>query len=164
MWELDYKESWAPKTWSFELWCWRRLLRVPWTARRSNQSILLEISPEYSLEGLMLQLNAAAETPILWPPDVKKVTHLNVAHFKRPWCWEWLKVGGEGDDRGWDGWMVSPTQWTWVWVSSKSWWWTGKPGVTAVHGVAKSWTQLSDGTELKWNTGLGNPSPPTVPT
>ena len=56
MWELDYKESWAPRTDAFELWCWRRLLRVPWTARRSNQSILKEISPEYSLEGLMLKL------------------------------------------------------------------------------------------------------------
>ena len=56
MWELDYKESWAPKNWCFELWCWRRLLRVPWTAKRSNQSWLKEISTEYSLEGLMLKL------------------------------------------------------------------------------------------------------------
>ena len=69
---------------ALELRYWRRLFTVSWTARRSNQSILKEINPEYSLEGLMLQLNAAAETPILWPPDVKKVTHLNVAHFKRP--------------------------------------------------------------------------------
>ena len=67
MWELDHKESWVPKNWCFELWCWRRPLRVPWTARRSNQSILKEISPEYSLEGLMLKL----KTPILWPPDAK---------------------------------------------------------------------------------------------
>ena len=66
MWELDHKERWAPNCWCFGMWCWRRLLRVPWTARKSNQSILKEISPEYSLEGLML-----AETPILWPPDVK---------------------------------------------------------------------------------------------
>ena len=66
MWELDYKESWGQRTDAFELWCWRRLLRVPWAARRSNQSILKEISPEYSLEGLMLKL-----IPILWPPDVK---------------------------------------------------------------------------------------------
>ena len=67
MWELDYKESWAPKNWCFELWCWRRLLRAPWTPRRSEQSILRDISPEFSLEGLILKL----ETPILWPPDAK---------------------------------------------------------------------------------------------
>ena len=67
-------------------------------------------------------------------------------HWKRPWCWEGLTVGGEGEDRGWDCWMSSPTQWTWIWVSSGSWWWTGKPGM--LHGVAKSWIQLSDWTEL----------------
>ena len=83
---------------AFELWCWRRLLRVLWTAKRSNQSILKEISPEYSLEGLMLKLT--------W---CKKLTH-----WKRPWCWERLRAGGEGDDRGWDGWMTSPNWWTWV--------------------------------------------------
>ena len=101
---------------AFELWWWRRLLRVPWTARRSNQSILKEISPEYSLERLMLRLKL--QYLATW---CKELTH-----WKRPWCWERLKVRGEGDDRGWDGWMASPTQWTWVWVSSRSWWWTGK--------------------------------------
>ena len=83
---------------AFELWCWRRLLRVPWTARRSNQFILKEINPENSLEGLTLKLK-------LW-----SFGHL----MQRPWCWERLKVGGEGSDRGWDGWMASPTRWTWV--------------------------------------------------
>ena len=101
MWELDYKESWA-----FELRCWRRLLRVPWTARRSNQSILKEISPEYSLEVLMSKLK------------LQYFGHLMPrTNWKRPWCWERLKAGGEEDDRGWDGWMASPTQWTWVWVA-----------------------------------------------
>ena len=90
-------------------WCWRRLLRVPWTARRSNQSILKEISPGCSLEGLMLKL----KTPSTLATWCKELTHL-----KRPWCWEILKAGGEGDDRGGDGWMVSPTLWTWVWVDS----------------------------------------------
>ena len=81
---------------AFELWCWRRLLRVPWTARRSNQSILKEISPEYSLEGLMLKLK------------LQYFGHLmgRVDSWKRPWCWEGLGAGGEGDDRGWDGWML----------------------------------------------------------
>ena len=88
----------------FELWWWRRLLGVPWTSSRSNQSILKEISPEYSLEGLMLKLNS--NTFATW---CEKQTH-----WKRPWCWERLKVGGEGDDRGWDVWMASSTQWTWV--------------------------------------------------
>ena len=99
---------------AFELWCWRRLLRVPWTARRSNQSILKEISPEY------WNFNTLA----IW---CKELTHL-----KRPQCWERMKA--EGDDRGWDGWMASPTGWTWVWASSGSWWWTGKPGVLQSMG------------------------------
>ena len=96
---------------AFGLWCWRRLLRLPWTARRSSQSILKEISSEYSLEGLMLEL----KLPILWPPHTKNWL----------WCWERLKAGGKGDDRGWDHWMASPSQWTWIWASSGRWWRTG---------------------------------------
>ena len=118
-------ESWTIKkaehrrTDSFELWCWRRLLRVPWTARRSNQYIPKEISPEYSLEGLMLKLK------------LQYFGHLmqELTHLKRPWCWGRLRAGGEEDDRGWDGWMASPTWWTWIWMESRSWWWTGRPGV-----------------------------------
>ena len=92
---------------AFELWCWRRLLKAPWTARRLNQSIPKEISPEYSLEGLMLKL--------------QYLGHLSeeLTHWKRPWCWERLKAGREEDNRGWDSWMASPTQWTWVWASSR---------------------------------------------
>ena len=98
---------------AFELWCWRRLLRIPWTARRSNQSILKEISPEYSLEGLMLKLKLRYFGHLMrWTEEL--------THWKRSWCWERLKAGGEGDDRGWDGWMASRTQWTWVWASSGS--------------------------------------------
>ena len=96
---------------AFELWCWRRLLRVPWTARRSNQSILKEISPGCTLEGLMLRLK------------LQYFGHLKceeLTHSKKPWCWQRLKAGGERDDREWDGWMASPTQWTWVWASSGS--------------------------------------------
>ena len=102
-----------------ELWCWRRLLRVPWTARRSNQSILKEISPEYSLEGLMLKLKLQYFGHLMWRTN----------SFERPWCWERLKAGGERDDKGQDCWMASSTQWTWVWVNSGCWWWTGRPGV-----------------------------------
>ena len=136
-------ESWTiqkaecRRTDAFELWCWRRLLRVPWTARRSNQSILKEISPGFSWEGLMLK------------PKLQYFGHLTqrTSHWKSPWCWERLKVGGEGDDRGWDGWMASLTRWTWVWVNSRSWWWTGRPSLL-FHGVARSQTRLSDWTEL----------------
>ena len=123
---------------AFELWCWRRLLRVPWTARRSSQSILKEISPECSLEGVMLKLNS--NTLATWCEGL--------THLKRPWCWERLKAGGKGDDRGWDGWMASPTQWTWVWVNSGSWWWTGRPGMLqsmVSQKVGHNWV-----TELNW--------------
>ena len=96
---------------AFDLWCRRRLLRVPWTARRSKQSILKEISPEYSLEGLILS----------WNCNTLATRCEELTHWKRPWCWERLNAGGEGDDRGWDGCMASPTQWTWVWVSPRSW-------------------------------------------
>jgi len=104
---------------AFELWCWRRLLRVLWTTRRSNQSILKEISPGCSLEGMMLKLKL----------QYLATSCKELNHWKRLWCWEGLGAGGEGDDRGWDGWMASPTRWTWVWVDSGSWWWTGRPGV-----------------------------------
>ena len=126
---------------AFEMWCWRRLLRVPWTARRSNQSILKEISPEYSLEGLMLRLK------------LQYFGHLmeELTNLKRPWGWERLRVGGEGVDRGWDGWMALPILWTWVWASFRSWWWTGKPGV--LRSMSKRFRHywVSEMTELKVN-------------
>ena len=121
MWELDHKDSWAPKNWCFELWWWRRLFRVPWTARRSNQSILKEISPEYSLKGLMRKLK-----PQYFGCLMQRAQ-------KRPWCWERLKAGGE-EDRGRDGWMAPPRQWTWVWASSRRLWRTGKPGMLQFMG------------------------------
>ena len=138
-------ESWTTKkaesqrTDAFELWCWRRLLRVPWTARRSNQSILKEISPEYSLEGLMLN----------WNPNTLATWCEELTHWKRPWCWERLKAGREGDSRGWDHWMASLTRWIWIWASSGSWWWTGKPGMLQsmwLQRVRYNWE-----TELKVN-------------
>ena len=98
-----------------ELWYWRRLLRVPWTARRSSQSILNEISPEYSLVGPSWSWNSNILTT--WCEEL--------AHWKRLCYWERLKAGGEGDDRGRDSWKSSLTRWTWVWANSGSWWWTG---------------------------------------
>ena len=122
---------------AFELWCWRRLLRVPWTARRSNQSILKEISPGCSLEELLLKLKLQYSGHLMWRVD----------SLKKTWCWEGLWAGGEGDDRGWDGWMTSLTRWTWVWVDSRSWWWTGRPSVLRFMGsqrVGHDWaTELN---------------------
>ena len=123
---------------AFELWCWRRLLRVPWTAKRSNQSILKEISLYILWKDCCWSYNST--TMATWCEEL--------THWKRPWCWERLKVGGEGDNRGWGGWMASPTRWTWVWVGSGSWWWTGKPGVLQSVGsqrVGHDWaTELTE--------------------
>ena len=123
---------------ALELWCWRRLLRVPWTTRRSKQSILKEIIPEYSLERLTLKLKFQYFDYLMW----------RITHWKRPWCWERLKARGQEDSRGWDCWMESPTWWTWVWASSRSWWWTGKPDMLQSMGsqrVRHDWA-----TELNW--------------
>ena len=126
---------------AFELWFWRRFLRVPWTARRSNQSILKEISPGCSLEGLILKLKLQYFGCLMWRVDsLEKTLMLGGIGDRR---------GGEGDNRGWDGWMASLTRWTWVWVNSGSWWWTGRPGVLWFMGsqrVRHDWV-----TELNWN-------------
>ena len=128
-------ESWTAKKAerqridAFELWwCWR-LLRVSWTARRSNQSILKEKDRCWS-----------------WNSNTLATWCKELTQWKRPWCWEGLGAG-EGDKRGWDGWITSPTRWAWVWVNSGSWWWTGRPGVLRFMGsqrVRHNWV-----TELK---------------
>ena len=138
MWELDYKESCAKELMLLNCGVGEDSLRIPWTARRSNHSILKEISPEYSLEGLMLKLKL--HYLATWCEEL--------TYLKSPWCWERLKLGAEGDDRGWNGWMASPTQWTWVWVGSRSWWWTGRPSMLQSMGsqrVGHDWV-----TELNW--------------
>ena len=84
-----------------------------------------------------------------WHSNTLAASRVELTHWKRPWCRERLKAWGEGDDRGWDGWMASPTRWTWVWVNSGSWWWTGRPGALQFMG-SQSRTRLSDWTELNW--------------
>ena len=121
----------------FELWYWRRLLRVPWTARRSNQSILKDSLYIYCKDWCWS-----------WNSNTLATWCEELTHWKRPWCWEGLEAGGEGDDRGWDGWMASPTQWTWVWVNSGSWWWTGRPGVLWFMGSQR--VGHNSVTELNW--------------
>ena len=138
MWEWMVKKADDQRIDAIELWCWRRLLRVPWTAKRSNQSILKEISPGCSLEGLILKLKLQYFGHLMWRVDsLEKTLMLG-------------RIGGrgEGDDRGCDGWMASPTRWTWVWVDSGSWWWTGRPGVLQYmvsQRVGHDWV-----TELNW--------------
>ena len=135
-WTIKKAELWRID--AFELWCWRKLLRAPWTARRSSQSILKEISPEYSLERLMLKLKLQYFGHLMWRTD----------SFEKTLMLRKIECRIEGDNRGWDGWMASLIWWTWVWVSSRSWWWTGKPGVLQFMGsrrVGHDWA-----TELNW--------------
>ena len=123
-------ESWTIKKavcWridAFELWCWRRLLRVPSMARRSRQSILKKSVLNIHWKDWCWS----------WLSNTLATCCEALTHLKRLWCWERLKAGGECDERGWDGWMASPTRWTWVWVNSRSWWWTGRPGVLQSMG------------------------------
>ena len=138
MWELDCEESWVPKHWCFWTVVLEKTLESPLDCK--------EIHPVHSKgdQSWMFfgRTDAEAETPVLWTLDAKNwLTRKN-------WSWERLKVGGEGHDRGWDGWIASLSQWTWVWVNSGSWCWTGKPGVLQSMGsqrVRHDWA-----TELNW--------------
>ena len=109
---------------AFKLWCWRRLLKVPWTARRLNQWILREINPEYSLEGLIWS----------WSSSILVIWCEQMTHWKSPWCWERLRAEGKVGIRGWDGWTASPMQWTRTWANSRRWWRKGKTGVLQSTG------------------------------
>ena len=128
------RESWATKkdkywrTDAFKLWCWRRPLRLPWTARRSKQSILKEINPEYSLEGLMLKLKLQYFGHLMWRASLLEKT------LK---CWKRSRAGEERGNRGWDGWMASLTQWTWVWANSRKQWRLGNPGLLWSMGLQR---------------------------
>ena len=137
MWELVCEESWTPKNW----WFWTVLLEKTLQSPLDRKEIQL-VHPKGDQSLVFIGgTEAEAETPIFWPPDVE------LTHLKRPWCWERLRAG-EGDDRGWGSWIASPTQWTWVWVDSESWWWTGRPGVLRFMGsqrVRHDWA-----TELNW--------------
>ena len=124
MWELDCEESWAPKNWCFWTVALEKTLESPLDCKE-----IKPVHPKGNESWIFIgRTDVEAETPILWPVS-KKLTYL-----KRPWCWERLKVGGEGDDREWDGLMASPTQWTWVWVNSGSWWWTGRLACCSPRG------------------------------
>ena len=137
MWDLDYKESWAPKNWCFWTVVLEKTLESPLDCKE-----IQPVHPQGNQSWIFIgRTDAEAETPTL------ATWYEELTHWKRSWCWERLKAG-EVVDKRWDGWMASPTQWTWVWVNSGSWWWTGKPGVLQSVG-SKSWTQLSSWTELR---------------
>ena len=119
---------------AFELWCWRRLLRVPWTARISTQYISTQhISTQYRISPGVHWKDWCWS----WNSSTLATSCEELTHWRRPWCWEGLGAGGEGDSREWDGWMASPTRWTWVWVNSGRWWWTGRPGVLWFMGLQR---------------------------
>ena len=123
---------------AFELWCWRKLLKVLWTARRWMQES--QTSQSWRKSTLNIHWKDWCWS---WSSNTLTTWCEVLTHWKRPWCWEGLKAGGEG----WDSWMASPTQWTWVWVSARSWWWTGKPGMLQPMGsqrIRHNWA-----TELK---------------
>ena len=136
-WTVKKAERWRID--AFELWCWRRLLRVPWTARRSNQSILKEISPEYSLEGLMLKLKLQYSGHLMRRADSSEKT-LMLGKI------EGVRRRVQQGMRWFNG---ITTQWTWVWVNSGSWWWTGKPGVLQSTRMQSDTTEWLDWTELR---------------
>ena len=135
---LDHKEGWALKNWCFWTVVLEKTLESPLDCK---ESILKEISPEYSLEGLVLKLK------FQYFGHLHQYWCKESIHWKRPWCWERLRAAGEGDNRGWDGWMASLTQWTWVWTNSRRAWRTGKPG--------RSWgCKESDTTEWLNNNNI----------
>ena len=138
MWELDYEESWALKNWSFWTVVLEKTLGSPLDCK--------EIQPVHSKGDQFWvffgRTDAKAETAILWPPHEKSWL------WKRPWCWERLKARVKGDNRGWDGWMASPTQCTRVWVNSGTWWCIGRPGMLQSMRSQKVWHDLA--TKLNW--------------
>ena len=145
MWELDPKEGWTPKNWCVWTVVLEKTLESP-----LNYKDVQPVHPNGDQSWILIgRADAEAETPILWPPDVKKFSNVN--HWKRLWCWERLKVGGEEDDTGWVGWMASPTQWTWVWVNSRNWCGRGSLACCNRWGC-KVWdtTEWLNWSELNW--------------
>ena len=139
-WELDYKEGWALKNWCF----WAVVLEKTLDSPLDYKEIQPVHPPSRSVLGVHWK-----DWCWSWNSNTLATWCEELTHLKRPWCWERLRAGGEGDIRGWDGWMASLTQWTWVWVKSGSWWWTGRPGVLWFMGSQRV-GRLSDWTELNW--------------
>ena len=136
--ELDYKESWTQKNWCFWTVVLEKTLESSVDCKETQP-----VHPKGNQSWIFIgRTNVEAETPILWVPDGRADS------FEKTWCWEKLRAG-EGDDRGWDGWTASPTQWTWVWVGSGSWWWTGRPGMLQFMGLQRVEHDLMTELELE---------------
>ena len=127
MWELDCEEGWAPKNWCFCTVVLEKTLESPLDCK--------EIQPVHPKEDQ--SSFHWKDWCWSWNSNTLATSCEELTHWKRLWCWEGLGAGGEGDDRGWDGWMASPTRWTWVWVNSGSWWWTGRAGVLQFMGLQR---------------------------
>ena len=149
MWELDYKESWALKNWCFWTVVLEKTLESPLDCKE-----IQPVNPKGNQSWIFIgRTTAEGETPILWPPDMKNWLLGKDPDAGEDWCW-----GGERDNRGWDGWMASPTQWKWVWVNSGRWWWTGRPGVLQSmesQRVRHDWATELNLTELQSICGWG---------
>ena len=142
MWNLDYKESWAPKNWCFWTVVLEKTLESPLDCK------INPVNPKGNQPWIFIgRIDAEAEAPILWPPDAK-----SQLHWKRPWYWERLKAGGEAANRGWDGWIASPTQWTWIWANSERWWRTGSLACCSPWGCRELDTteQLKNNMKIPW--------------
>ena len=152
MWELDYKESWVPKNWCVWTVVLEKTVESPLDWKE-----IQPVHPEGNQSWIFIGgTDVEAETQILWPPDGKNQLTDDGKDW-RPWCWERLKAGGEGVDKGRDGWMVSPTQWSWVWVNSGSWWWTGRPGMLQsmeLQRVGHNWETELNWTEFSWHNSV----------
>ena len=152
MWELDHKEGWELKNLCLQTVVLEKTPESPLDCKE-----IKSVHPKGNQPWIFIgRTDAEAETSVLWPPTAKNW------QLKGPWCWERLKAG-EGDDRGWDGWMASPTRWTWIWVNSGSWWWTGKPGMLQSMGLQRvrhDWATELNWTELKkwWAVFFGEMS------
>ena len=141
MWELDHKEGWGPKNWCFQTVVLEKILESPLDCKE-----IKPVNPKVNQSWIFIRTDSEAEAPIFWPPDVKNLLIGKDTDAGKDWRWE---KGMTGDDREWADWMVSPTQWTWVWVSSGSWWWTGRPGMLQsmrLQRVRHDWM-----TELNWH-------------
>ena len=139
MWELDYKEGWGPKNWCFWTVVLEKTLERPLGCKETQP-----VHPKGDQSWVFIWKDWCGS----WNSNTLATWCEELTHLKRPWCWERLRAGGEGDNTVWDGWMASLTQWTWVWVNSRSWWRTGSPGVLRFMGsqrVRHDWA-----TELNW--------------
>ena len=149
MWEVDHKEGWVPKNWCFQTVVLEKTLESS-----LDSKLIKPVNPRGNQSWIFIgRTDAEAETPNILATWCEEPTH-----WKRHWCWERLMARGKGGDRGWDGWMASLTQWTWVWVNSRRWWRTGNPGMLQSMG-SQSQTQLRNWSTIKtllWKLIIGD--------